>query len=57
MSVVWSASASDTRHPVKRQMANRARSRGEFNPSVNNRLNSSAVRTFPCPLPLTFMLL
>jgi hypothetical protein len=36
-------------------MPNSARSRGEINPSLNSRLNSSWVRTFPCPLPLTFI--
>ena len=54
-SVVWSASASDTRQPVNKQMPNSALSRAEENPSVNSRFNSSWVRTFPCPLPLTFI--
>lgn len=55
ISVVWSASASDTRQPVNRQMPNKARSRGEVNPSLNSSLNSSGVRIFPCSLPLTFI--
>ena len=55
ISVVWSASASDTRQPVNKQMPNKARSREVRNPKVNSRRNSSAVKIFPCPLPLTFI--
>ncbi len=55
MSVVWSAKASDMRHPVNKQMPNKARSRGEVNLSLNNCLSSSEVRIFPCPLPATFV--
>jgi len=55
MSVVCRANASDTRQPVNKQMANNALSRGVTSPSVNNCLNSCWVRTFPCPLPLTFI--
>ncbi len=47
ISVVWSASASDTRQPVNKQMPNKARSRGDTNPEVNSSLNSSVVKIFP----------
>lgn len=54
MSPVWSAKASLIRQPANKQMPNSALSRGVTNPSVNSCFNSSWVRTFPCPLPLTF---
>ena len=54
-SVVSRAKASEMRQPVNKQMANRARSRFEVKPSLNNRSNSAAVRTLAYPLLLTFM--
>ena len=55
MSFTCRARASEMRQPVKRQMANRHLSRELINPSLNNRFNSAAVNTFPCPFPATFM--
>lgn len=55
MSVTCRARASEMRQPVNKQMAKRQQSRGEINPSLNNRFNSLAVSTFPCPFPDTFM--
>lgn len=55
ISVVWSASASDTRQPVNKQIPNSALSRCDRNPSVNNCLNSSGDKIFAWPFPETFI--
>ncbi|MBW4639783.1 MAG: hypothetical protein KME05_16415 [Gloeocapsa sp. UFS-A4-WI-NPMV-4B04] len=47
MSVVRSATASDTRQPVNKQMPNKARSRCDTNPSVKSSLNSSGLKSSP----------
>ena len=55
MSVTWRDRASLIRQPVNKQMAKRQRAREVTNPSLNNRFNSLAVKTFPCPFTLTFI--